>query len=87
MHESGLRWEHVIVLPWLSFTVAGSVSADVEVIDGVTYEFVAAGGFEQRLGDDPDTVEGFPARWRVFGPLAPETTRIRRTRWTPPSPL
>ena len=44
------------------------------------WESVGAEGVEVRLGPEPDTTDGFPARWRVFGPLAPDSTRIDEDR-------
>ena len=44
------------------------------------WESVGAEGVEVRLGPEPDTTDGFPARWRVFGPVAPDPTRIDEDR-------
>ena len=48
----------------------------VTTIGDQQWEFVGAHGVESPLGPEPDTTEGFPTQWRVFGPLGPDSTRV-----------
>ena len=43
---------------------------------GTTWEFVGAESSRRVISEEPDTREGFPKKWRAFGPLGPETTKI-----------
>ena len=46
-------------------------------IDSFNWDFAGKGSAIRRLGPEPDTTEGFPTRWRIFGPLQPQATKIR----------
>lgn len=40
------------------------------------WEFVGDEGILSPIGPEPSTTKGFPTRWRVFGPLGPDSTRV-----------